>query len=65
MNDTEITPEQAARVLAASGRHLNLLHTYFDDAREQGLPPHHSINAALGRMAELQKRGSGHGNEPG
>lgn len=53
MTQQEITPQQAAAALAASGRHLTLLHTFYDDARQAGLPPHHAINKALGRLAGL------------
>lgn len=45
---------EAAAVLCASGVSLTLLHTYYDDARHAGLPPHHAINAALGKLAKTQ-----------
>ena len=35
-----------------------LLHTYYDDARQRGLPPHHAINAALGKLSKLQMAGA-------
>ena len=41
----------AAAVLIEEEGALALLHTYFDDARAQGLPPHHAISKALGRLA--------------
>lgn len=42
---------KAAAELSRYGEAMALLHTYFDDARARGLPPHHAINNALGRLS--------------
>lgn len=44
----------AARTLLDHGEALPLLHTYFDDARARGLPPHHAITSALSKLAGPQ-----------
>ena len=49
---------KAAETLCSNGRALVLLHTYYDDARQRGLPPHHAINAALGKLSKLQMAGA-------
>lgn len=41
----------AAKALLDHGEALPLLHTFFDDARARGLPPHHAITAALSKLA--------------
>jgi len=43
----------AAKTLSNSSTALTLFHTYYDDARQRGLPPHHSINLALGKLSEF------------
>lgn len=48
----------AAKTLCENMWALNILHTYFDDARQRGLPPHHAINAALGKLAKLEQVGA-------
>ena len=52
MNDK--TREAAETIIQQEGA-LALLHTYFDDARAQGLPPHHAISKALGRLAREER----------
>ena len=49
---------KAAETLCSHGTALDLIHTYYDDARQRGLPPHHAINAALGKLAKLQMAGA-------
>lgn len=41
---------EASRVLTESSVALAMLHSYFDDARLAGLPPHHAINLALAKI---------------
>lgn len=43
--------KSAAKALLQYHEALTLLHTYFDDARQRGLPPHHAITSALSRLA--------------
>lgn len=58
---TKLTEEvaAAARLLAEDNTALTLLHTYYDDARQQGLLPHHSINRALGKLGTWPKKTPG------
>ncbi len=52
-SDYEIA--SAAKTLCGSSVALTLFHTHYDDARQRGLPPHHAINFALGKLAEWPK----------
>lgn len=56
-----LTPEEmvrrrteAARWLAQSQESMALLHAFYDDARDAGLPPHHAITRAVSRLAEAR-----------
>ena len=59
MKDLGISPQWAALTLVQDGKSLRQLHTHFDRARDRGLPPHHAINSALGKLAEEPKRTEG------
>lgn len=56
MKDLGISPQWAALTLVQDGKSLRQPHTHFDRARERGLPPHHAINSALGKLAEEPER---------
>lgn len=59
MTKPDCTVASAAAVLCHDNRALTLLHTYYDDARQSGLAPHHAINKALGKLSEFPKPNPG------
>lgn len=61
LDSLPLTPEElvqrraeAARWLANSQESMALLHTFYDDARDAGLPPHHAITRAVSRLTEVR-----------